>query len=630
MGWQDDQVVAQSQTGAAWEQDEIVSAPKQAQQSNLSGSAVAGAHRGVAGILGMPVDTLLNVADLGIAGYGTGAALMGRPDLAPDPIDRRNVLASGENIASVMNRLGILTRPQGETTGDRYAYGAGMGATAGALGPQNALANTLRGTLGGVASVGAMDATGDPAAAAAAALGASAVPTGGMAVARGAVRGGEQGRQAMERTISDFARVGAKPSLGQATQNRGWRAIETAISRIPGGAGVMANRAEAQQTAIGAGADRIASDLAPKSSATTAGMKISQGITDVFLPEVRARQQGLYATLDSKINPQASVPITNTYAALDKISQGIASAPAVSGTKLIRNSVADDLLAGIKQDAPYGGLPYEALKEMRTRIGERLNDFDLAPDVPRQQLKQIYAGLTEDMKVAATLNGPEAVAAFQRANNYTRSMHDRIERLQTVVDKAGGPEKVFLAATSGTGEGATTLRTVMKSLPQEGQAALTSSVIRRLGRATPGKQNDVGDQFSTETFLTNWSKLSPEAKGSLAGPFGPQFKRDIDALASVANNLRQGSKVFANPSGTASGTANIAAVSALAGAVASGQLHVAAGIAGGIGASNLAARFLNNQGFIRNMAQVTRLPPDVLTSQIVNLNQTQDREADQP
>lgn len=605
-----------------------IEAEPAASRTSPGWSAVAGANRGIAGIAGLPVDTLLNVADLARAGYGTAAAALGRPDLSPAPIDRSGIVGSSEHLSSLMNRGGIATVPQGNTAADRYAFAAGTGVAGGMAGPKNALSNTLRGVAGGMAAQTASEADASPATVAAAAMlggGAPEIARGGVRVA---IRGGETGRRAMQDTIDTFTRAGATPSIGQATENRAWRAVESVLSKIPGGAGVMESRAQRQQGQLGAGVDALASGLSPNANATSAGRRVVQGVEGDFLPKVRATQSRLYQELDQKIPPQASVPITNTYSALDRIAQGIPNAQAVSGTKLIRNSMADDLLEAIKADAPYGGLPYEALKAIRSRVGEKLNEFDLSPDVPRQQLKQIYAGLTEDMRVAAALNGPEAMAAFQRANNFTKAMHGRIESLQSVIDKAGGPEKVFLAATSGTGEGATTLRTVMRSLPKEGQSAVTASVIRRLGRATPGKQNDVGDQFSTETFLTNWAKLSPEAKTALGGPHGPEFRKNLDALASVANNLRQGSKVFANPSGTSTGLASISTASGVASAAATGNIGLAATVMAGVAGANGAARLMTNPAFVKWAAAATRAPKSATRAQLAMLATIANREGD--
>ena len=68
------------------------------------------------------------------------------------------------------------------------------------------------------------------------------------------------------------------------------------------------------------------------------------------------------------------------------------------------------------------------------------------------------------------------------------------------------------SATSGTREGATTLRAVLQSLPEDGQKQVAAAVIRRMGRANPSAQDDLGEAFSSERFLTMWNSMAPEAK----------------------------------------------------------------------------------------------------------------------
>lgn len=103
---------------------------------------------------------------------------------------------------------------------------------------------------------------------------------------------------------------------------------------------------------------------------------------------------------------------------------------------------------------------------------------------------------------------------------------------------------------AGTKDGATRLRSVMQSLEPEQQQVVAATVFKRMGHATAGNQNASGDIFSPETFLTNYNRMSPEAKSALFDRV-PGLREQADNLADVAENLREGSKVFKNASGTA-------------------------------------------------------------------------------
>ena len=262
-----------------------------------------------------------------------------------------------------------------------------------------------------------------------------------------------------------------------------------------------------------------------------------------------------------------------------------------------------------------GALPYQAAKALRTRVGEMIANAGIVSDVPRAELKQLYGALSQDIRAQASTN-PKALAAANRAENYYRAGLDRIEKVESVVNRAGGTEKVFQAATSGTREGATTLRAVMQSLKPEESKILTSTVVRRLGRANPGAQNDVGDAFSTETFLTNWNGLSKEAKSTLFDRMGPGFREDMDNIARVASNLRSGSKVYANPSKTSDATIQAATVGSAVTSLLMGSPGGAAAVGGAVASANLGSRLMTNPTFVRWLGRNTNRPVGALNGQI--------------
>lgn len=285
----------------------------------------------------------------------------------------------------------------------------------------------------------------------------------------------------------------------------------------------------------------------------------------------------------------------------------------VSRAQVIEGTL-DQLRAAVA--ATDGRLPYEAIKKLRTLVGREIDNAGLMSDFPRDKWKALYGALSRDLEGAAAEAGPGAVQAFSRANNYTRFGMNRVESIQQVIDKNGGPERIFEAALSGTKDGGSTLRAVMQSVPKEAQKQVTAAVIRRMGMANPGAQDATGEAFSAATFLTNWNKVSPEAKRALFDRHGPQFSRDMDRIARVAENIKQGGKVFANPSGTANRTAAISYGAALVGSILSGNIPTAAGVVATGAMANGAARYLTNPNAVRWLARVTPMPRGALVSAI--------------
>jgi hypothetical protein len=442
---------------------------------------------------------------------------------------------------------------------------------------------------------------------------------------RAGFRGGEAGRQKVEDNLRMFEKAGTKPTVGQATEGRMMRGAESLLSRTPGGAGQMIKKAEGQADDLGAAIEARAAQLAKKTSGEQAGRTIERGVGD-FVSKFRAKQGQLYGDLDTHIAPDTQVPVANTLKALKELTTATKGAEATSA-KFINQKIAS-IAEGMATDAKSGTIPYGAVRELRTRIGQELENTSLVDDVPKAQWKRLWGAMSQDLGDAAKTAGPKAQQSWSRANQYTSAGHARIEAIEHVVGKAGGPEKIFQAAISGNREGATTLRSVMQSLDAEGQKTVSATVLRRLGIANPSNQNDLGEKFSTGTFLTNWNKLSPEAKRTLFDRYGAGFRDDMDEIAKITGNLREGSKVFQNPSGTEQATAQAATVGGFALSVVTGNFGAAAAILAGAGGANLSARLMTNPRFVKWLAQSTKHPLAHAPSMINNLAQQAEGDED--
>lgn len=337
-------------------------------------------------------------------------------------------------------------------------------------------------------------------------------------------------------------------------------------------------------------------------------------------PDVQAKIAQMRATIDAE-NKQIIARNHAEKQRIDQLNLVRVGQPPVpfKPEPLINQPETSSIVNQVAGTMADGKLPYEAIKKLRTLVGSELENFSLTSDVPRSKWKAVYAALSEDMKAAADSAGPEARSALNRANAYHAAGMSRIDALSRVVDKNGGPEAVFRAATSGTKDGATTLRTVMQSLKPDEQKVLASTIVRRLGKATPGQQNAEGDQFSMASFLTNWNKLSPEAKSNLFGRFGRGFSDDMDAVARMASNVRAGSKVFANPSGTATAGAGLTAIGTFIGSLLTGHPGTAGVVAGGAGTANLTARLMTNPAFVRFLKRRIESPLPTMAANAANL-----------
>lgn len=605
---------------------------------NRAGAFAGGFNKGVAQLVGLPMTTLVNLSNLASVGAGyLHSKVTGQP--APDsiyaPWPKEAVPMTGDWIENKLNStpLGDVTNaPRPDDTASRYLEAAGQGASA-AVAPGSAGSRVpalLSGITGAEASQVAREAGASPgvqmAAGLAGGIAPSAVRAGAAASTKQILRGGEQGRQQVEQNIETFKRAGTTPSVGQATEGRFARASESLLSKTPGGAGRMAAKGEAQAAEQGTNIENLAGKLAPKASGEQAGKAITKGISGErgFVEKFKAKSGENYNELDKFVKPTDTFDVSNTRAALDKLTTPIKGAENTSGRlintriKAIKEALDADLAAN------NGVLPYKAVKELRTMIGDEMAGAPLGGDVPTAQWRKLYGGLSQDMQAAAAKSGPQAEAALARANSYHAAGMKRLDVLGSVIDKAGGPEAVFRAATNGTKEGATTIRAVMQSLPEEARKTVSATVLRRMGRATAGKQDDLGEKFSTETFLTNWNTISPQAKAVLFDRYGPSFRKDMDAVASVASNLREGSKVFVNPSGTGQALAQTSAGVGFITALATGHLAGAGAVAGTAGLANIGARAMTNPRVVNWLAKTARVPESAIPALLTQAARSDD------
>lgn len=564
-------------------------------------AAIGGVNRGIAGLVGLGVDTVESGLNLGLAGVGSVANAFKRPDLAPDLL--RGSVGGSQWLANQANRVGIpTTNPRPDDPASRMLYTGGI-IGGGSMVPGARLGPTMAAAAGG--------------AVAGETLGPEWIGVGALTPAS-AQQGLAAGKQALAERLQPrmeaFKQAGANPSVGQATEFNFIQGFENLLSKFPGGQGIFRKFSENQQRQLGETARTGV-------SAEEAGRAIEKGIKGQggFLSSTKQTWNQLDDALAAKVGG-ANVTPGNTMAALDSLTAPVAGAEKT--TAALVNPKLADMKANLAADiqANNGQIPFQALRALRSKVGAMLDD-SLVSGVPNGELKKVYGALSQDMKEAANQAG--AGSEFARQNNFWSARMDRVENvLDRVIGKT--PEETFAKFMPKDANQATTVRATMRSLPPEQRQVVSEAVVNRLGRATPGRQNEAGDVFSAETFLTNWNKLSPGAKQQLFSD--AEMRSKMDSLASVSENLRIGAKVFANPSGTAGAAAPLGigylaargAVNAVSGDVAGAAYHL--GTAGALmGGASIGAKMLTSQKVVDWLAQYPKVAPEAAALHLARL-----------
>ncbi len=339
-------------------------------------------------------------------------------------------------------------------------------------------------------------------------------------------------------------------------------------------------------TAAGRAADRVGPGITPPE----AGEALQHGAQS-FVQGVKDKSSLLYGEVDKAIPPSTPMQAPATVDFIKSKIDPLADLPVIS--KIVGNGKLEAMVS----DLESGKLTWTAARQLRTDIGEAMDNFNgPMSDVAHGKLKSIYAALSTDLEAAANAAGPNAARAWSRATTYTRASHERIEQAFQKILKADSPEKAYAILTGMATEGTSSanvqaLHKVLRSLPEDDAATVAGTIIRRLGRATSGAQDDVGEVFSSGTFLNNWNKMSKSARAIIArSGMDKGVGKELDKLALVIN-----AKDKADAARNTSNTGNVLTTGALGAALYADPITAAIFS----GAAHLTARALTNETFLK-------------------------------
>lgn len=556
-------------------------------------------------------DAPYNALNLGKMAFGAGATALGRPDLAPDV----QPAPFGPAVQDMLTRAGVPDNQPSNFWQDltkritQYTAAAMSGSSpfGGIKTVGTAVAPAASATGGAVANSFLPD---NPAAQVVGELLPSAL-TGGVSAGRKA------NVTPAELNAETIRTAGGNPTVNQTKGGAVPNFIEGVAGRGPGGDVVTHQNAQVTNQGMGANVKALASDISPASSPTQAGRSIQTGI-DKFVSDFKGRWNTLDAKVAQHFSPDDPVDWKYTNAELTRMigsARGAENSLNAVGSKGLQK-----LSDAMETDSPTGVMPYAAFRKLRSAIGEKTASANLTDDVSTGQYKALYGAMSKDLEAAAQAKGPAALKAYQDQNNVYRAGMQRIDNvLQPLANKAK-PEDAYQAAIAGSDKGATTLWGLRRSLPTQEWKDFVGTFVDRMGRANPGVQSAEGDTWSAQKFLTDWNKISPQAKNALFGSVDtPKLRSNLDTIAKASEMVSKSGKMYQNPSGSAPLAANMTAVGSVGTAVATGNLGVASGVVGTVGANYLTQKMMTNPRVVDWLAKGTSVPTDRLPAFISRL-----------
>ncbi len=251
-----------------------------------------------------------------------------------------------------------------------------------------------------------------------------------------------------------------------------------------------------------------------------------------------------------------------------------------------------------------------------------LSSTDLLSDIPKAELKQLYGALTQDLK-GAVINADKtgkAAKAWSDANKYTKAGHQRVDEfLQGITDKVT-PEQAYQAVMSGSEQGSTKLRTVLKSINPDQRKALAATVIDKMGASVASKQDEAGTKFSIDSFVTRYNKLDKSAKSFLFAD--SDTRANMEKIAKAASAIKESEAVHRNTSGTTQAGVKIGALASVGGMLLAGNPLLAAKASVGIAANAAFSRSMQNPKFVNWLAESFNIPVEQQQQQLIRLIQS--------
>lgn len=646
----------------------------------------AGINRGFwADLPGIPVDAVANVIDLGKAAIGATAGGIGKlvgadprtiEKYMPDITPRGQVVGSGEWIANQLNKgsqavtgTRAFDNPNPEDTASRILFAGGRAAGGSVVpNPRAAISAGQQAMNLGMGGAGGLLASGVAEALPNGGLGmdqsqlsmlASFLPqvakSGAQAATQRIIRGNEQGRQAMEQRIQDLKNAGIEnPSAGLASGNPTIMGLENILSQTPGSVGAFQKSKDQLLSGIQNRVNDIRGQISPVYGPVEAGTSIQKSLTGPFKERIGNTYGALNDRVSAAVGPEMPIPITQTAQTAKGLITPIPGAEATS-TNFINpriQKIYSDLMADTKATpakvtsgaiiGPNGqpilqtytpattpqGIPFQAVKDLRTKIGKETQSNAIMGTPEQADFKQLYGGMSQDMKNGVTLAdiqnginpaaGGSATTALNRANSFYSNAMNRAEDLSALANKST-PEGAYKTVAQSLESGPTIWNKLRGPLTPEARKQVVATVVDEMGKAPAGQQGADTSTWSPSTFLTNFNRVAKTDPGAIDNlfkrlPGGEQHAQNLQEVAKAAEMLKDASKVWANPSGTsqalsAKGTFGAIGLGLTGGLFYTPLLAAGAGAAGGLAGSAGMSRLLLNPQFVSWLAKAPNVKP---------------------
>jgi len=264
-----------------------------------------------------------------------------------------------------------------------------------------------------------------------------------------------------------------------------------------------------------------------------AGREIAKGFNG-FIDKTSAKASKLYEEIPIKNN--SVVEASSFKKALEAPLKEFAEGSAISASEIGETLVNSDFKKWIGAlSKSEGKLTWGQIKQLRSSIGDKLDNSFVDTSATKKTLSKLYASLSDDMEKHAIINN--AFNKYSRANQFYAAKSKR-QAMMNKIASSDEVEDAFGLLFSKAKNGTTKIRAARKSIPTDIWKDIVATKLRDMGQATGAEVGRDGFQFSIKNFTKNWGNLSGEAKKELFTGISDPVRKELDNLLVVQRSIK--------------------------------------------------------------------------------------------
>ena len=351
---------------------------------------------------------------------------------------------------------------------------------------------------------------------------------------------------ANKKVIDVANRYNIRPTAG-VIGNKMMQSVDAATQKLMGSVDTWQKSADEMMEGVGRMMDDFFGSMGGKVSPESAGQQIVNQAKK-YVDNFKATSTQMYKEVENLIGPDGRVVAPRFNEFLAEYGERFAGDPGFA--KLLKSPLLADLA-----EAQGDDIAYSTLSQVRSMIGNHIDDGTTIGDLAQRDLKRIYAALTEDMFEGAASFGPEALKAATDANDFYKAGASIIDDIIDPNMKIGGQWATGLEAFKAFKRQVADpdkLKRLQQSgvLDESDLKAGGAALLDDLGRATKGQQDAAGTRISPSRIISQTDdRVIPQASQDI---LFTGSSKDILNDMRVFSEATRGVDSFVNNSNTAS------------------------------------------------------------------------------